>query len=83
MPRDLLADVLALAAQQSGVPAGELTIIRAEATTWPDAALGCPQLGLAYGGTPTPGFWIVLAARGELLDYRAAPGNMYRRCLPL
>jgi hypothetical protein len=80
IPPALLENVLVAAVAQHGVPLGGLTVIRAEATTWPDAALGCPQPGMAYGEGPTAGYWIVLEAGGELLDYRTDARGDSRRC---
>jgi hypothetical protein len=81
IPPTLLDDVLLAAAAQNGVPLGRLTVIRAEATTWPNAALGCPQPGMAYATGATRGYWIVLEAGGQLLDYRTDARGDYRRCI--
>jgi hypothetical protein len=81
MPQALLRDVIRAATQQTGVAGSKMTVIRAEATTWPDSALGCPQPGLAYGDQPVAGYWIVVDAGGLLMDYRTDGLNEYRRCI--
>jgi hypothetical protein len=81
IPRQLLEDVLHAAVQQAGVAVGEVTVIRAEATTWPDSALGCPLPGLVYATQPVEGYWIVVDAGGLLMDYRTDEVSEYRRCI--
>jgi hypothetical protein len=43
--------------------------VSVEATEWPDASLGCPRPGEMYAQVVTPGFRIVLEARGERYEY--------------
>jgi hypothetical protein len=61
--------VIADAAQQTGVVAAEIVVERVEAHTWPDRSLGCPRPGVGYAQVITPGYLIVVQARGQRLEY--------------
>jgi hypothetical protein len=51
-------------------PESEIELIeKAEAVTWPDTALGCPEPGKMYAQVLTPGFKFVLKIRGKLYEY--------------
>lgn len=43
------------------VAVAEIEVRRAEAVTWSDGALGCPQPGFAYTQALVPGYQVVLA----------------------
>ena len=58
---------------RTGVPAGDITVVAAETTTWPDAALGCPQPGRRYAQVPYDGAWVHLRAGGR--EYRYHTGG--------
>jgi hypothetical protein len=47
----------------------EMSVISVEAVDWPDTSLGCPQPGLMYAQVITPGFLIVLEAKGQSYEY--------------
>lgn len=64
-----LAAALANLAQQTGIPADQITVQSIEATEWPDASLGCPQEGMMYAQVVTPGFLMVLTAQGQTYEY--------------
>jgi hypothetical protein len=46
-----------------------IEVISVEAVEWADASLGCPQPGQMYAQVVTPGFRVVLEARGETYVY--------------
>ncbi len=48
-----------------GIPALEITVISYEAVDWPDTSLGCPQPGMMYAQVITPGYRVVLEAKGQ------------------
>jgi hypothetical protein len=60
------------AARRTGVAAGSLAVISAEAVTWPDGSIGCPQPGMAYTQALVPGFRIRLRGPTGELDYHAS-----------
>ena len=43
----------------------------AEAVEWPDASLGNPQPGMVYAQVVTPGYKIILSARGQQYEYHS------------
>jgi len=60
------------AARRIGVAADALTLVSAEAVTWSDGSLGCPQPGMAYTQALVPGYRIVLRGPAGELDYHAS-----------
>ena len=48
-----------------GVGASELTLVRSNATEWPDASLGCPKPGMMYAQAITPGYEITFEHQGD------------------
>ncbi len=54
-----------------------ITVVHAQATTWNDSSLGCPDKGLVYLPVLTPGYQVVLAVGGAEYDYRLdVEGNL-------
>lgn len=56
----------------TGLPAASIELVSAEAVTWPDSSLGCPQPGMGYTMALVPGYRVKLRAGGNLLDYHAS-----------
>ena len=50
-----------------GIGANELTLVRSNATEWPDSSLGCPKPGMMYAQAVTPGYEITFEHQGS--DY--------------
>lgn len=72
-PAEVLQRVLDAARAHLGLPAdAPVIVLRAEAVTWPDGALGCPQPGMTYTQAEVEGYWIVVDAGGQVLDYRVS-----------
>jgi hypothetical protein len=59
------------AARRTGLERTELEILSADAVTWSDGSLGCPQPGMMYTQALVPGFRIRIRAGAETLDYHA------------
>ena len=59
------------AASRTGIKRTELEVLSAEAVTWSDGSLGCPQPGMMYTQALVPGFRIRVRAGTETLDYHA------------
>ena len=64
-------DALTDAARRTGLKRTELEVLSAEAVTWSDGSLGCPQPGMMYTQALAPGFRIRIRAGAETLDYHA------------
>ena len=47
------------------VAANDLTLVRSNATEWPDASLGCPKPGMMYAQAITPGYQITFEHDGN------------------
>jgi hypothetical protein len=60
-----VADLSARAA----VSSEEIQVVRAEATTWPDTSLGCPQPGMRYPQIPQDGALIHLKIGHRVYRY--------------
>lgn len=80
VPAEQLDAILADAANRTGAEVAEIAIARAEALTWPDGSLGCPEPGQAYTQALVDGYHVVLDAAGETLDYRATTAGSFRLC---
>lgn len=57
------------AAGRSGVAPEAIAVDLAQAVTWRDGSLGCPQPGVMYTMALVPGWRVVLRAGGSRLDY--------------
>jgi hypothetical protein len=62
---------LADAARRTGLKRGDLKVLSADAVTWPDGSLGCPQPGMLYTQALVPGYRVRIEADGQVLDYHA------------
>jgi hypothetical protein len=56
-----------------------VTVISAEAVTFPDGSLGCPEPGMAYTQALVDGYKIVAEAGGKTYDFRGT-GSTFRLC---
>ena len=70
VPAEFLANVVADAAERAGVDAAGVEVLQAEATTWNDGSLGCPEPGMFYTQALVDGYHVILEAGGEEFDYR-------------
>jgi hypothetical protein len=59
------------AARRTGLKQTELEVLSAEAVTWSDGSLGCPQPGMMYTQALVPGYRVRIRAGGNELDYHA------------
>lgn len=80
VPGELMARILEAAADRADVEVSEIEILRAEAVTWPDGSLGCPEPGQVYIQVLIDGYHVVVEAGGEELDYRATDDGNFRYC---
>ncbi len=72
VPPDLLTAALEDAAKRTGAKAAAIEVTVAEAVTWPDGSIGCPQPGMMYTQALVPGYRIVLRAGEHTLNYHAS-----------
>jgi len=62
---------LADAGRRTGLPRTALELVSAQAVTWSDGSLGCPQPGMLYTQALVPGYRIRIRAAAQELDYHA------------
>lgn len=72
LPPAIRARVLADAAERAGKSDAEAVIAVAQAVTWPDGSLGCPEKGMRYPQLPVSGYRVVVRAGERSYDYRVA-----------
>ncbi|MEK7327188.1 MAG: hypothetical protein AAB217_18240, partial [Chloroflexota bacterium] len=62
--------------KRAGVAPESMVTLRAEAVTWDDGSLGCPQPGMFYTQALVDGYWVVLQVGDVVYDYRTS-GTAY------
>jgi hypothetical protein len=80
LPAAVIEAVKAEIAADAGVAARDVTIISAQAVTFPDGSLGCPSPGVNYIQVQVDGFIVVGTAAGATFDYRGTSPTDIRRC---
>jgi hypothetical protein len=80
VPAEIMASLLVDAATRAGVAENAIEVVRAEATTWNDGSLGCPEPGMGYTMALVDGYHVVLEVDGEELDYRVSGNGGFRLC---
>lgn len=58
----------------------EIKVTGLEAVQWPSTALGCPQPGMMYAQVITPGYRVLLQARGQTYKYHTDAGRWAVLC---
>jgi len=67
-------------AAQTGTPAGEIEVVRAQAVTWANGALGCPEEDMMYTQALVEGYFILLRSGGEEHAYHAGRDGQPFHC---
>ena len=80
VPDAVWAAVLDDLARRLDVESIDPTVVTAEATTWNDGSLGCPEPGQMYTQALVDGYHVVLEVAGERYDYRIGRGDDVRLC---
>lgn len=65
-----------------GADAANATVVVAQAVTWPDGSLGCPEPGVKYEQVEVPGYQIVFDVGGIRHDFRSTAAGNVRACEP-
>lgn len=73
LPSDnpLVVQALKDLAQRLNLQLDQITVVSAQAVTWPDGSLGCPRPGMVYPQVQQDGMRIILSANGQEYDYRS------------
>lgn len=80
VPEAILTAILTDASERTEVEVSALEVTRAQAMSWPDGSLGCPEPGMFYLQVITDGYWVEVVAGEERLDYRADTNGVFRLC---
>ena len=79
MPDAVWAAILADLERQTGGPS-DPEVVSADAVTWSDGSLGCPEAGQAYTQALVEGYQVILEVDGERYDYRVGSGPDVKLC---
>ena len=80
VPADVLADLVADAAERTATELDAVEVVQAEAVTWNDGSLGCPEPGMFYTQALVDGYHVILRAGEDELDYRVGAAGGFRLC---
>lgn len=80
LPAGMLDDVIALAVEETGVDRSEIEVVLAEAVTWSDGSIGCPEEGMMYTQALVPGYRVILDIAGEELAFHAPESGEFMPC---
>jgi hypothetical protein len=80
LPAAIMEPILTDAASRAGLDVEQMVVVRAEAVTWPNPGLGCPEPGMAYPQVLVDGYWVVVEASGMEYDYRGRRAGEFRLC---
>jgi hypothetical protein len=73
---------LADASRRTGLATDALLVTSAEAVTWSDGSLGCPQPGMMYTQALVPGYRVRLRGPSGEMDYHASTRGALVLCPP-
>ena len=71
VPAAVLEVALDDASRRTAVARADIRVISADAVTWTDGSIGCPQPGMMYTQALVPGYRVVLQAGPEQMFYHA------------
>lgn len=80
IPQEILDRIIADLVERTGIAADKILVIQAQATTWNDGSLGCPQPGMFYTQALVDGYWAILEADGVKFDYRVSGSGYFFLC---
>lgn len=79
VPSDLLESIMADATSRVATESS-IIVVRAQSVTWSDGSLGCPEPGMSYTQALVDGYWVILDAGGQMMDYRASASGAFKLC---
>ena len=80
IPAPIMADLVADAAERTGVDPKTIEVLQAVTVTWNDGSLGCPEPGMSYTMALVDGYHAILLAGNEELDYRVTGQGGFLLC---
>ena len=76
----MVAAVVEDAASGAGIDPSRVEVVTAEAVTWTDGSLGCPEPGMFYTQALVPGYRVVVEIDGERLAFHGDASGEFRFC---
>lgn len=80
VPEASVAAALTDLAGRLGAAPDTISLVTAEAISWPDGALGCPQPGMMYPQVITEGYRVVFAVNGQEYAYHGSTNGELVYC---
>ncbi len=80
VPEAMVRDVIDQAASGAGVNPADVTLVSAEAVTWSDGSLGCPEEGKGYTQALVDGYRVIVEVGDDRLHFHAARDGEFRFC---
>lgn len=80
VPDEMIEDVLEMAVDETGISREDIRVLSAEAVTWSDGSIGCPQDDMMYTQALVPGYRVILDVAGEELAFHASQAGDFRPC---
>ena len=80
LPPELLAEILSAGADEAGVEEDAVEVVVAEAVTWSDGSIGCPEPGMMYTQALVPGYRVVLEVDSRQLNFHATEAGDFQFC---
>lgn len=80
VPQNLFDSVLTDLLSLTGVERSAVSVVSAQAITWNDGSLGCPQPGVMYTMALVEGFQVVFDVDGETYDYHLSDRGQFVLC---
>ena len=80
VPPGIVDRIVVDAAGAAGVGVEEVAVISADAVTWGDGSLGCPEPGMLYAQVLVNGYHVIVEAGGQQRDYRVTGSGAFRLC---
>ena len=80
LPASIIDPIVADAAARLAVDPSTVKIVSAQARTFGDGSLGCPQPGEMYTQALVDGYQVIVEVNGTQLDYRGSGPGRFRIC---
>lgn len=77
---DIVRRAVTMLANDLNLPPEQVQVVRVETRDWPTTSLGCPEPGKAYLDVITPGYIVLLAARGQEYELHTDRSKLIVRC---
>lgn len=80
VPAALFETILDDLLSRTGGDRAEIEVVKAEAVTWPDGSIGCPQPDMMYTQALVDGYQVIFASNGQTYDYHLSQSGFFVLC---